>query len=118
MANTLSVQTTINNSTLGINKTSTASVTTTGDNVDLKVASVTTSEYTWTIDTDIGDVGYVWVRNIDSTNYVQVGFATTDYKIRLLAGQTAVIPVEPATSALYLKANTATCLVEFMAIEA
>ena len=56
--------------------------------------------------------GYLFIRNADATNYVQVGFATTVYHIRLKAGQVALLPIEPGETDIFLKANTAACDVE------
>ena len=87
-------------------------VTTTNDALDFRRVEIGTGEETHTIDADIGDCGYCFLKNRDATNFVQVGFATTVYNIRLLAGQVAVFPLEPSTSALYLKADTAACEVD------
>ena len=114
----LAVQATINDATTSLNKTANISVTTTGNQFDFRRVEVTTSEYTFTISTDVGDCGYCWIRNADATNYVEVGFATTVYYLKLLAGQVALFPLVAAQSALYLKANTATCEVEVYVHEA
>jgi len=94
-------------------------VTTAGDAFDYRKVNVTqAAEYTFTIDTDVGNAGLCWIYNADATNYIQVGFATTVYYLRILAGQAAVIPLEPGTSALYLRANTADCETEVYVREA
>jgi hypothetical protein len=49
---------------------------------------------------------------------VQVGFATGAYNLRIKAGQSALLPIEPATASLFLLANTAACIVELAAYEA
>lgn len=46
----------------------------------------------------------------DATNYVQAGFSTGVYGMRLKAGMIAAFPAEPALS-IKLKANTAACRV-------
>jgi len=96
----------------------TLSVTTTGDALDYRRIDVTTGEVTHTIDTAIGNAGMCLIINLDSTNFVDVGFATTVYPIRLLAEQATLLPLTPATSALYLKADTATCEVDIYIREA
>jgi len=93
-------------------------VTTTGNAQWAQRGSVATTEEEWTFSTEVGDAGYCVVTNFDATNYVQVGFATTVYSIRLKAGQSAVFPLEPAQASLFLKANTAACVVQVKVYEA
>jgi len=93
-------------------------VTTAGDGAASETRSIATIEAEWTIPTSIGNVGLVTIRNLDATNYVQVGFATGVYALRIKAGQTALLPLEPATASLFLLANTAACIVELAAYEA
>lgn len=52
--------------------------------------------------------GWLFLKNLDSTNYVQFGFSTGVYGIRLKALQWAWMPLEPSLT-LYMKANTASC---------
>jgi hypothetical protein len=84
-------------------------VTTSGEGVDSRRINITTGEVTHTIDSGIGNAGYCYVKNRDASNFVELGFATTVYNIKLLAGQSALFPLTPAQSALYLKADTAAC---------
>lgn len=66
---------------------------------------------------ELGTVGWVWMRNLDTTNYVQWGFATGVYGGRMEAGEPAgPFRLEPSTT-LYLKANTAACKVEIYCLE-
>lgn len=66
---------------------------------------------------DIGTEGLCVVYNLDSTNYVQVGFATTVYGMRLYGGSApATFTIEP-NATLYLKANTAACNVRIIVYE-
>lgn len=90
----------------------TISVTTAAPEFDYRIISIATSEATYSIPSDITAPGYLFLRNMDATNYVQVGFATTVYHIRLLAGQVALLPIEPGETDLFLKSNTAACDVE------
>jgi hypothetical protein len=75
--------------------------------------SIGTTEETVTF-TDIGTNGQIVLQNKDATNYVQVGFSTGVYGIRLKPGTGGGIPVaftlEPGAT-LYMKANTAACRV-------
>ena len=94
------------------------SLTMTGSLVSDVVQSVGTSEET-TGPTfgDIGTEGLCIVYNLDPTNYVQVGFATGVYGMRLRgAGAPAIFFLEP-NATLYLKANTAACNVRVIVYE-
>ena len=66
---------------------------------------------------DIGTEGLCVIYNLDTTNYVQVGFATGVYGMRLRgASAPAIFFLEP-NSTLYLKANTAACNVRIIVYE-
>ena len=66
---------------------------------------------------DIGTEGFCVIYNLDSTNYVQVGFATTVYGMRLRgASAPAMFFLEP-NATIYLKANTAACNVRVIVYE-
>lgn len=66
--------------------------------------------------TELTGEGYVFLKNLDGTNYVQWGFATGVYGGRLKANEVALFRLEPGTT-LYLKADTAACLVQINAYE-
>lgn len=119
MAQTLTVKASTRSATDGgFAGSDSFSVTTTGNGSWEKKGAVGTSEETWTIDTLVGNAGYVVIRNFDATNYVQVGIATTVYFARLLAGQSAVFPIEPGTASFFVKANTASCVLQIKVYEA
>ena len=75
------------------------------------VSSIGTSEESIGTFGDVTTEGLCYIRNSDAANYVQIGFATGVYGIRLEAGEVAMFRMEPAAS-LFLKANTAACNVE------
>ena len=105
-------------------------------NVNLKVPSTTatnqfnqTTARGGTICADIGtseetiafgDVAPGWVEmvNTDATNYVQVGFSTAVYGMRLLAAKGSATFYLESGATIYAKANTATCIVQITAINA
>mgnify|MGYP006953642022 CR=1 FL=1 len=109
---------TITDDTTGIRDSVSKTTTTTGDDVQYLVQEVGTSEAEITIAAGIGDVGLCKILNLDATNYVQVGFATGAYYLRILPGQFALIPLEPAQASIFAKANTAACNVSFYFHEA
>ncbi len=65
---------------------------------------------------DVTTEGWCYIRNLDATNYVQIGFSTAVYGIRLEAGEVAMFRCEPALT-LYLKSNTAACDVRVVVLE-
>ena len=110
---TLRITTIIEDTGIALKRSvSNLSVSTTDDEFDYRLMNIGTSEETYAVPTDITAPGYLFIRNADATNYVQVGFATTVYHIRLKAGQVALLPIEPGETDVFLKANTAACDVE------
>jgi len=74
------------------------------------VQSIATSEESLTSFGDVVTEGWTILQNIDATNYVQIGFSTAVYGIRLEPGEAAAFRMEPNAS-LFLKANVAACKV-------
>jgi hypothetical protein len=64
---------------------------------------------------DIGTIGYLAFRNLDATNYVELGKATGAYTIKVLPGKGGVVPW--GAGAVYMLANTAPVELEYLAIE-
>ena len=65
---------------------------------------------------DLTNKGWLFLRNIDDTNYVQLGFATGVYGARLEPAEVAIFRTEPAAT-VYLKADTAACNVQYLWLE-
>ena len=83
------------------------------------IHSIGTTEESVTAFGDIGDgsEGQIIIQNLDAANYVQVGFATGVYGIRLTANNPdAQFNAEPSVS-LFLKANTSACNVLITCLE-
>lgn len=90
----------------------------TGNGVYHNTVSVGTAEESIATFGDITTEGVIYLRNLDTTNYVQWGFSTGVYGGRISAGMVAgPFQAEPGLT-LYLKANTAACLVEVFVAEA
>jgi hypothetical protein len=66
---------------------------------------------------DVSTIGYVYARNQDATNFVQLALANDGSGIfaKLIAGDVAIFPAQTAT--MYAKADTANCNVHFVVIE-
>ncbi len=95
-----------NQTTYGL---SNVSITATGEHEDRRVVTVGTSEEVHTISTDIGDAGICYLQNKDATNFVDVGFSTGVYGIRLKPGIPQQFELVPSVAALFLKADSASC---------
>lgn len=65
---------------------------------------------------ELSTLGWVRLKNLDITNYVEWGFSTGVYGGRLEPGEPALFRLNPGTT-LYLKANTAACKVRIDALE-
>lgn len=65
---------------------------------------------------ELSTLGWLYMQNLDATNYVEWGFATGVYGGRMEAGEIAVFRLNPA-STLYLKANTSACKVLIKAFQ-
>ncbi len=84
-----------------------------GDSFTDEIQSVGTSNVALAVGAAMGTQGWSLVKNLDATNYVEVGI-TGSYSIKLLAGKAAIFP---AAAALFAKADTAACLVRYCIIE-
>lgn len=86
-----------------------------GDKYMAGVQIIGTAEESFTKG-DVGTIGYLACRNLDATNFIQLGATTGVYSIKLLAGEGCVVPWKASTT--YVKADTASCEVEFLLVEA
>lgn len=66
--------------------------------------------------TQLGTEGWLFMQNLDTTNYVRIGFATGVYGIRLEPGEFSLFRLEPSAT-LYLIADTAACKVNIRCFE-
>ena len=78
------------------------------------VQAVGTSDETISL-VDVGTPGWCYLKNLDATNYVEAGSDGTNYFVKMKAGESAFFRV--ASAAVHVKANTASCNVEYMIIE-
>ncbi len=84
-----------------------------GDAYTQQTQSIPTSNTALDAGAAIGTQGYIFIKNLDSTNFVTVGI-TGSYSIKLLAGEFALFR---AAAAIFALADTASCLVEYVIIE-
>jgi hypothetical protein len=57
---------------------------------------------------ELGTKGWLWMRNLDATNFVEWGFATGVYGGKMLAGESAG-PFRMNATSVYLKSDTGAC---------
>lgn len=62
---------------------------------------------------DAGEAGYIFAKNLDSTNYIEIGL-TSSYTIKLKAGEFCLFR---AAGAVFARANTSACELEYIYIE-
>lgn len=91
------------------------SVTVSGNAFTHQVQEVGTGEEELEQGTDLGAPGYLLLKNLDSSNYVEVGSTTGVYDIRIRAGEVALYRHNSAT--IYAKATGGACDVEYLLIE-
>ena len=87
----------------------------TGDSFISAVQSIGTVEEELAQGADLGTPGWVWVKNLDSDNYVEFGATTGVYTIKIKAGKANLWYHDSAT--IYAKANTAAVLVDYCIVE-
>lgn len=83
-----------------------------------RIAVVPTTHGAVPIPTDVGTEGYAYFRNLDASNFIQIGVevAATFYPlVKLKAGRVAVFPL--AIQGAFWKADTATCRVQYGVVE-
>ncbi|NDE18425.1 hypothetical protein EBZ80_26300 [bacterium] len=74
--------------------------------------SIGTTEESLTLPPDVATAYKVLLVNNDATNYIEVGTVTTSYKFRIPPGEMLLIPYVVSSTTIYLKANTAACIVQ------
>jgi len=89
-----------------------------GDQMITNVQAVGTSSEALVLG-DVTTLGYLLIKNLDATNYVEVAsdtaFGASDIISKLLAGDIMLVKSPVAT--LYVKANTAACNISVTAVE-
>ena len=118
MANEISASISLSVSKGGakLNRAESISIDMTGDSYISGVQSITTSGAVLVEADALGTAGYCYIKNIDATNFVTVGnaAANTNHVIKLKAGESCLFR---AQQPVYVDADTATCLVEYVIIE-
>lgn len=95
------------------------SATQAGADSTAETQSIGTSAEAIDLASDMSGLGYVMLVNLDATNYIEIALdsnVSTQIFARLRAGEFCIVPV--ATFTLYAKANTGSCVLAKLAIEA
>ena len=115
MANELRIEAHLEYSKSGVkeSKHDSAYVDISGDSINKTIQEIATSNTQITAVATVGTWGYVYLKNLDPTNYVEVGL-TSSYSIKLKAGEFALFR---AAASLYARANTSAVNLEIIIIE-
>lgn len=91
-------------------------ITVTGEVGYKDVQTIGTSEEAVVMPGDAAAPGYIILRNMDATNFIEIGVTSTVYNIKLTPGRpVAVFPIDGTT--LFAIADTANCQLEKIVIE-
>lgn len=89
----------------------------TGTHFDDAVRTIGTVEESIVWDTDVGNAYWLYVRNLDGTNFIEAGFQPSVYVFKLRPGDFMLVPLTPTMAQLYVKADTASCLMQHIIYE-
>ena len=103
----------LQDTTIGLGQSFTATTTTDGSDVHYALVNVLTTETTNTFNTEIGLAGMCYIENksSDTNSVVEVGFASSTYNMRFQNNQAALFPLATNQTALYMKASGTNSLV-------
>ncbi len=115
MANELSVTASASETKNGatFSATYTKTITITGDTPVSVVQSIGTSDETLALG-EIATLGWLIAKNLDATNYLQLGHTSGTYSIKLKAGEFCSFRVGSGMTAIHALANTGACLLQYL----
>ena len=87
-----------------------------GDDFQTITQTIATTETTLTPSTGIGTEGAFMIRNLDTANFIELGFSTGVYPLKVPPGAPLVGVLN--TGDIVAKADTAACLVQWWLCEA
>ena len=65
---------------------------------------------------DVSSLGFIVAHNCDATNYIELGYTSGTYAIKLKAGEICGFRAGSGMSAIHAKANTGSCDLEYFLI--
>lgn len=92
------------------------SITTIGDEVAQGIQLIQTSEEEIIVPPDIAQAGIIWLKNLDITNFVEVGPVTGVYFLQLDPGEVYIFRLS-SLNKLFLLADTGDCRVQYKIFE-
>jgi hypothetical protein len=122
MANEISVRGYLTGTKNGVTVTgdTTKSITLAGSQLASGVQEIgtATEQLSFPGDLTTEGIGYLYLKNLDATNFIEVGLNTplTQILVKLTAGQVAVFPPYSGNPTIYCKADTAACDLQWVAV--
>jgi hypothetical protein len=77
------------------------------------VQNIGTSDETLSLG-DVTSLGYIFLRNVDATNYVEIGYTSGTYFGKLKPSEFAVLRAGAGLTAIHAKANTAAINLDYV----
>lgn len=84
-----------------------------GDALISAVQNIGTADETLSLG-DVSAIGFIFLRNADATNYVEIGYTSGTYFGKLLAGEYCVLRAGAGLTAIHAKANTAAINLDYV----
>jgi hypothetical protein len=109
----VALQVTESKNTVSYSKNFNATVDVSGNTPLANIQSIGTSDGTLDIG-GIGTLGYLVLKNLDATNYLEIGYTSGTYFAKLKPGESCVFRAGSGLTAIHAKANTAACLLEYL----
>jgi hypothetical protein len=92
--------------------TYTKSATMVGTDMGSQTQLIGTTVEALSVPVDVGAPYKLLISNLDSTNFVDAGFVSGTYTMRVPAGETMLIPYVAAAAVLYLRADTSSVTIQ------
>ena len=79
------------------------------------VQSIGTADETLSLG-EISSIGWFIAKNLDATNFIEIGHTSGTYSIKLKAGEPCSFRVGSGMTAIHAKADTAACLLQYLVL--
>lgn len=110
---TASVAATETKNGVSFQKNFTFQVDVTGNSPASYIQNIGTADETLDL-SDVGTLGFICLKNIDDTNYVEIGYTSGTYFAKLKAGEACLFRAGAGLTAIHAKANTAAINLEVL----
>jgi hypothetical protein len=92
--------------------TYTKSATMAGTDMGSQTQSIGTTVEALDVPVDVGAPYKLLISNLDNTNFIDAGFVSGTYTMRVPSGETMLIPYVAAAATLYLRADTSAVTIQ------